>query len=304
MTIIIIIPFLLGWQLPVGADLVILVASLVITGIPHGAIDHVIYQHHHPSTSKGVHFFLAFFVPYLLMLAATLVLWIFFPEGMFWFFLCVSAYHFGQSQLYYVTLPERHLLKAATYLVWGVFVLSNLWYHHWVAQQISIQSLFSWDLSVGGTLHQIVGVTRFISAFLLVVFMAYLIMKKLIKPMMLLQELVVIALLYLLIKYTTMYLAFAIYFGVWHSLRVILTEYYHLNMKSVNNISWASFCKAFIPFSLISFLGIILLFVASHFLQTLVSPFMLFLVFISALTMPHAYVMQEMYARMGHQAKA
>jgi Brp/Blh family beta-carotene 15,15'-monooxygenase len=290
--------------LPAGADLVILVVSLAITGIPHGAIDHVIYQHHHPSKAKGIRFVIAFFVPYLLMLAATLVLWIFFPEAMFWFFLCVSAYHFGQSQLYYISLPERHWIKVATYFVWGVFVLSNLWYHHWVAQQISIQPLFSWDLKVGRTLHQIISITRFVSAGLLAIFMVFLIAKKMMKPMMLLQELLIIALLYLLIKYTTMYLAFAIYFGIWHALRVMLTEYHHLNKKGSAAISVLRFCKAFIPFSLISFAGILLLLVASYFLQSMVSPFMLFLVFISALTMPHAYVMQEMYARMGHQAKA
>ncbi|WP_416438813.1 Brp/Blh family beta-carotene 15,15'-dioxygenase [Phnomibacter sp. MR] len=304
LTMFIVIPFLFGWQMPAGTDLVILVASLAITGIPHGAIDHVIYKHHHPAKAKGAVFLLTFFVPYILMLTATLVMWLFFPTLMFWFFLLVSAYHFGQSQLYYVSLSERHVLKVAVYIVWGVFVLSNLWYHHWVAQQVSIQSLFDWDLSVGSALHQVVNVTRFVSAGLWAVFMIYLIRKKMIKPLMLLQELLVIGLLYLLIKFTTMYLAFAIYFGIWHSLRVILTEYHHLQKQTNDTISLIQFCKAFIPFSLISFGGIVLLFVASYFLESLVSPFMLFLVFISALTMPHAYVMHEMYARMGQKLHA
>jgi hypothetical protein len=45
----------------------------------------------------------------------------------------------------------------------------------------------------------------------------------------------------------------------------------------------------------VSFGGLGLLFWLSNLLESTISPFMLFLVFISALTMPHAFFMEHLY---------
>ena len=295
-TLAVILPLLFGVKWPVGFDLAILLITLALTGIPHGAIDHVVYESNLPQKLLPRQLFFRFFIPYLVVLGLTFLLWLLVPALMFWIFLLISAYHFGQSQLYHISLPEAHPLKWILYVAWGSIVLMLLWLCNWDAQLPMIQSMFrTWDLSKTGLVY---GVCRWIlitCSATTFVLLCYCGLKKLVKLNVLLQELGVLILLFFLIRFSSMYLSFAIYFGLWHSLRVIITEYKYLEKTSKAPITIASFSKAFLPFSLISFVGIGLLLLASNLMSSYVSPFMLFLVFISALTMPHAYVMKQMY---------
>jgi Brp/Blh family beta-carotene 15,15'-monooxygenase len=294
-TLFVIVPYLMGWSLPLGFDTWVLIFSLAITGIPHGAIDHVIFLQNPKDVVKNNNLFKTFFTPYLLMVGLTFALWIFIPAVMFWFFLVVAAYHFGQSQLYYISLPFKSVFKLLIYIVWGTFILSSLWLFHWQEQSIIIQSVFDWNLDVGQTIYQSILYATIISGLGSILLLVLLYFKGNLSLKMLVQEVLVLVLLSLLFYFTTPYVAFAVYFGLWHATRVIITEFSFLKMKKSGNFSVVAFLKSFLPFSLLSFLGLGLLFWVSQILQASISPFMLFLIFISALTMPHAYFMERMY---------
>ncbi len=294
-TLLIIVPILLGSQLPLGFDKVIFLASLILFGIPHGAIDHIIYQHSKAESNNISKSGLSFYVPYILILITTIGFWLLIPALMFWIFLLISAYHFGQSQLYYIKLPEKNFQKWTLYLVWGIFILSNLWFYNWEALQPIILTLFDWNLNFDSFLYFTIKHLSYSSGFSVLILLFYTALDNELKWYMFLQELIVLIILYTLIRTTSVYLSFGIYFGIWHALRVIITEYKHLNHNPTKQVSFKAFCISFIPFSVLSFAGIGLLLLFNYFFHEKISNFMLFLIAISALTMPHALVMQGMY---------
>jgi Brp/Blh family beta-carotene 15,15'-monooxygenase len=211
----------------------------------------------------------------------------------------VAAYHFGQSQLFYISLAKKSKKKTLLYLSWGTFILSSLWFFHWQEQSIIIQSVFDWNLSSSGLLYFIVLFSLIFSGIFTGYLLFYFYRKGVLPVKMLLQEFAVLGLLTAIFSFTPPFIAFAIYFGLWHATRVIFTEYHFLKNENGVSLSIFSFFKSFLPFSLLSFLGLGLLFWFSRLLQASISPFMLFLIFISALTMPHAYFMEKMYQFLG-----
>ena len=86
-----------------------------------------------------------------------------------------------------------------------------------------------------------------------------------------------------------------IYFALWHSLSSINWEIKVFRLEQAQ-FSWRDFVKHAWPFSLISFVGIAILLAAGSFLSTLISPFLLFFIAISVLTLPHMVYMQQFYS--------
>lgn len=302
-TLMVLIPYLSGWALPLDFDIIILLLSLAITGIPHGAIDHVIFLQNQPSAAQNSNLIRSFFVPYLAMIGLTFAFWFLIPEIMFWFFLAVAAYHFGQSQLYYIQFPEKSKGKIILYISWGIFILSSLWVFHWQEQSRIIQSVFSWNLALGGLIYQTIYIAVVISGVVIAAMLISLYRKGMLSGKMLVQEIMVLFLLSMLFYFTSPFMAFAIYFGLWHAARVIITEYFFLKKGNQGSLTLGTFIKSFLPFSLLSFAGLGMLYWVSQIIQASISPFMLFLIFISALTMPHAFFMEKMYKFLGNSLK-
>jgi beta-carotene 15,15'-dioxygenase len=295
-TLFFILVYSLVGPFPIWVDITMLIVSLVITGIPHGAIDHVIYLTKTAEAKKTPSLLKDFFAPYLFLIGLTFLLWILVPEFMFWFFLLVAAYHFGQSQLFYLPENIKPFSKFLIYIVWGIMLLATLWHLHWGSQVGNIASIFSWDLSEKGNLYHIVKYAGSGALIFILLCFVYLWLTKKINMQTAIIELSVAGILILMIKTLPLYIAFAIYFGLWHSTRVIITEFHFLQKASVHKITIPAFVKSFIPFSILSFAGLIFLIGISYLLEAKITPFMLFLIFISALTMPHAFFMEKMYS--------
>jgi Brp/Blh family beta-carotene 15,15'-monooxygenase len=284
--------------LPAWVDIAFLSSCLLFTGIPHGAIDHVIFAQRHQAQPFSL--IRQFFLPYLLLIAATALCWILVPNLMFWVFLGIAAYHFGQSQLYYLPPGKAGFPRGLLYMLWGVFLLSWLWTSHWESQIANLQSLFTWDLAINQPLHQTIIVLRWISVSLVALVIAVLCMQRKISVAAAITELIVLAILVYMVRNLPLYTAFALYFGLWHATRVMCTEYSYLRNARQAPFTVRQFLQQFIPFSVLSIIGLIILVIAGSFWDIRVSPFMLFLIFISALTTPHVWVMEHMY---GHLSK-
>ncbi|MCU0334095.1 MAG: Brp/Blh family beta-carotene 15,15'-dioxygenase [Chitinophagaceae bacterium] len=286
-TLAFLVPSWLGYRLSAGSDVGMMLLLVALFGVPHGAIDHVIYNHTKAQPDRGWQLLRRFFVPYLGLLLAVAAGWLLWADGMFWIFLLTAAFHFGQSQLHTISLAERQPLKWLLYVVWGSLLLSHLWLTHWQSQVPVLSPVFSWNFSQDAALFKLVATVRIASAVLV--------------PL-LLCELLVLGLLLLTIQHCSLYTAFALYFGLWHSLRVIITEYHFLRASAGPAYSWQRFVQSFLPFSLLSFVGLALFFAAQQLFAFSISPFLLFLMFISALTAPHAIIMNGMYAWLPGQA--
>jgi len=103
---------------------------LLLTGIPHGAGDHLIAQkiadRHHFS------FHLRPFIMYYLgSMAAYAVLWYLFPSIAFIIFIGISVFHFGDMEDLSAVNPKQNILHLARTIFLGSGILSFILFSHW-----------------------------------------------------------------------------------------------------------------------------------------------------------------------------
>jgi lycopene beta-cyclase len=113
------VALLYGIQLEQAAQGLLLL-GLMVVGIPHGALDHVL-------ESKGTkaNFSFAFFAKYLGLMGLMLAIWLVYaPLGLV-LFLLYSAWHFGESDF-----KEMGLKASVFSFSWGIYLLGTLLITH------------------------------------------------------------------------------------------------------------------------------------------------------------------------------
>ena len=93
-------------------------------------------------------------------------------------------------------------------------------------------------------------------------------------------------------------LAFALFFSIIHSLRVLKQEYRHLMVLGIVD-SFRSFIKKLIPLTLISLIGIAGLSFFQREGILPVSELVLIMITVSLVTLPHSIVMESFYKERG-----
>ena len=109
---------LLDWQF---LSYSFLVLGLVLVGIPHGAMDHILLQ------GKGVKptFSFGFILSYLLKGALMFFIWWLSPDAGLWLFILYSAWHFGQADF-----EEWGILSKFGAFIWGFWLLTFILTSH------------------------------------------------------------------------------------------------------------------------------------------------------------------------------
>ncbi len=265
---------------------------MIGTGIPHGATDHLVYRTLRQRVGAPLHWG-KFLGGYLLTIAAYGAAWWCFPGLSLLVFLGISAYHFGQSQVLYLRWRPQSILKQLLGLSWGSAVLAGLLLMHLeesAAILSGLVSLPSWLLAmtslqkwatVGGCL------------FFVTVFWVLALWQGAMSLHEWFRELLTLIVLGWAFYVSGLWLGFALYFGFWHSLSSIHAEVLHF--QKTQSYSWKSFARDALPFSLISFVGIVLLGIAGYLFGESVSFIMLFFIAISTLTLPHMVYMDHFY---------
>ena len=211
-------------------------------------------------------------------------------------FFLMSFYHFGQSQFSDINIPEKNTLKKLLYLCWGGSIISGLFYHHY-------------DILIGffsGTSHfaetsTVISFNNLKYFFLIctaiaVVLMILLLLAKTNNKMRFGAELMIFLLLHLAFFTIPPLLAFALYFAIWHSLKVLYQEYVFLSQKR-KRFGLKKFIKELLPFSIVSIVGASLLLYVFSYFEFSISPFFLTIIFLSVLTLPHSIVMDNWYQK-------
>jgi beta-carotene 15,15'-dioxygenase len=257
---------------------------IAVFGIPHGAIDHLLFM---KNTKRSALFFYTF---YLIFILSVVALWIITPTLSLILFLFVSSYHFGQSQFERYPKLSR-AMRARLYFVWGTFVLSafvlfNLQEIHQMANTfpefLVFQFIFDFTLFT---------IATFCSGLLLVyygfVFRKAISVKK---------ELLYLGLILLTFYFQPLLLGFALFFVFNHAAEVMQSEYVFL-AKINRNFTITRFIKTLAPFTILSLIGILLLYILSYFSFISLSLPSILLIVISSLTLPHAIVMEVFYSQ-------
>jgi Brp/Blh family beta-carotene 15,15'-monooxygenase len=292
LTLLCLLPALLSQPLSPSLQLGIFVVLMLLTGLPHGATDHLVFRRLQPNLSARS-FWLRFLLQYLGMIAAYAALWYFLPGISLLLFLLLTFFHFGQSEFFFIRLPESHPYKWALYLSWGALVILSI-LHFNLNESLPILTeilpphgpAIMWWLNHG---HQLLLVLLASSLLLLGLGVAlnYLSLRAA------WQELLIMAVLGVLFWSSGLLLSFAIYFGLWHATKAIYAELQVLRHKQ--SLSIGNFARQALPFTLLSLIGIGILIGLALGLEESFSPFLLFFIAISVLTLPHMSLMAGLY---------
>ena len=264
--------FLVLPNLPQEIQLFIFALIILLVGIPHGGIDHLI---HNPTiTPRGL---ARFILRYLLLMLGYGLMWWFLPLAALIAFLGMSAYHFGQS--HFLEKGKLENKEGLLYLLKGAFFLFLILFGDWSMTQKILSSMISIDLSEEFRLG----------------FLGFLLVSSLIaqgfstQPFGLtdgLDYLILAPILY----FSPLLIGFSVYFGFWHSLPSMLAEYAYLrNIPAFN--SPLKFGKQLLPFSGISLVGITAILVVGLEFLAPNQLYLLFFVLISLISLPHILYM-------------
>ncbi|NEN25424.1 beta-carotene 15,15'-dioxygenase, Brp/Blh family [Cryomorpha ignava] len=283
-----ILPFVFNaGDITLSSQLMICAPFLFFLGIPHGAIDNVLFLRGNQIKNRE------FIGVYLVIIASNIILWMILPSIAYLLFLLLSAYHFGQSQFsHYSDKPS--LFYKALYFFWGVSILSGLVYFN--IGEIQVLMNQQDEFAALSSLHEesIVLYTFLLATCITFVLLVFLSIKNLLDLEALFMETLVIALVLICFYLMPILIGFTLYFVILHSFKVLREEYLFLNSKKVVN-SIGNFVKLVMPFTLLSIGGIALLF-GLIYLNILSIPYgYLLLIVISSITLPHVFVMNRFY---------
>jgi Brp/Blh family beta-carotene 15,15'-monooxygenase len=263
---------------------------IILLGIPHGAIDHIIFLEDN-NTAKPIHFYSFYFG----LMGLYLFAWALFPMFSLILFLILSSYHFGQSQFSDLA-SNRSLNNHILHFAWGASILSGLTFYH--INDIHALSSLSSDLYF---LPVIFNKTAFPflllgSSFIFLFALVLLKLKKQISTERLFFEIYLFVLIHICFYILPLIIGFTLYFVILHSFKVLSEEFNYLKQKR-KDFTFHSFVKMLIPFSLISILGGVTIMLCAHFSVFEISNVLLAFVLISVLTLPHSIVMDNFYQK-------
>ncbi len=277
--------------LPFTAQLVFCAGLLLVAGIPHGALDHLIEQEH--STRKNQPFSMpAFLVKYLLMIAVYGTGWLMFPVVSLVLFLLISAWHFGETDLENTPDNTYWLL---TRLVEGGLVLAFILLTHAAETtpilarivQYDAHTMEFWHRAASQSGELLRGWATLLIVLVMLAFGQY--------PMHIngwrLGRLGVI----LLLTYCLPLLpAFMLYFGGWHALSSFGTIRSYLQQSTGTRGSIWKLWRKSMPLTIIAFGFLLVCTGVWYSYATYLDPIPCLFILLSLITLPHIQVMHQL----------
>jgi len=277
------IPYL--FPLSESIQQIIFLASIIVSGIPHGSLDYHVEKHTLQNsridlTLKG------FLIGYLFKMAAYALSWFVLPSAALLVFIGLTAYHFGEIDW---PAHKRSRTDAFLYSLYGLQLISFIIIKNietaapilelLVRDALAAELWIAWGTTV---LPYLMG--SIVLSFILLILghqqLGW-------KGEMLVQFLVQSIFLFAIIYFLPLYLSFAFYFGVWHSFLSFNLVRKQLSLSN-DSRGWFKLAKLALPFTALAWLGILVL----VFIQ-LSSAWLLFsnlLIIIAVLTLPHNLV--------------
>lgn len=265
--------------------------SMLLIGIPHGAIDHIVSSRLYNLEGK-LSDQLKFYIPYLLLMLAMALIWILSGLAGFIIFVLITMYHFGQADLEHLKMPDgtRWVLTISR----GIMILSLI---------IFVNISYTFPIIQQATGLHIIDINWLLkNSTILGIFLALQHPAILLIPMYRIRtdqdyswwypvadSLVILALFAL----NDPIVGFSVYFALWHSMG------HFLEMKKFfrnigESLSLWKFYKLAAPFTLISLAGLAFIYVLNEALGMEEQMVTLLFILISVLTLPHVMVVQKM----------
>ncbi|NND95661.1 MAG: beta-carotene 15,15'-dioxygenase, Brp/Blh family [Flavobacteriales bacterium] len=260
---------------------------IALVGIPHGALDHILYKRNSKSSTL---YFYSFYLGCMIVFVCS---WIFLPLLSLTLFILISAYHFGQSQFSDVRFRADHMHKVL-YLSWGMTILSSLFYFNVNELEVLLSS-YSDTIALKSFFKESVQLSvLIISGLSTSILLIRANAKKYISVRRFNQELIILFMILFAFVMLPLVIGFTLFFCIIHSMKVLGEEFTHVR-KLYDIRSVLSFIKLLTPFTLLSLFGIAIIFYLQQKGFLGLSEFMLVMILVSMVTLPHSIVMEGFY---------
>lgn len=261
--------------------------GLILVGIPHGSLDHIITE---KTGDAGSFSLVRFLVMYLLTMLVYALFWVWLPALSLLFFLLMSAWHFGETDLEESRVSQQLFARLAQ-LIYGSLLLFGLLANDPDQTVAILASLLGESAVLAGFLNltEAYPWLRFTEFYALALRIA--LVRSDIFDQLRLGLVLAIALFLPLLE------GFLLYFchhHAWVNLLRVKERLYEEGPAGLKNM-----IRDMMPFSLISVFGIIILVASSPLWLSQVNPVLLFFILISVLTLPHAGIMSRFYLKEG-----
>jgi beta-carotene 15,15'-dioxygenase len=292
---------LVFWQLltgvlPPSVQIVFFAVFILLTGIPHGAIDHLVEER--TAEKQGKSFDLIVFIAkYLLIMAFYGLMWYVLSSVSLLFFLLISAWHFGETD---IEKAPNTTVWNITRFAFGNFVLLFILLCH-VEETTPILERISQNNSAVMYIWYCLNAFKIPLLISILFFVFILFYFAHIKASITINKIRYgrLFLILILTYFLPLLPAFALYFGGWHALCSFNSIHHYISENNVDKEYLSPFLilKTWTKTLLFSFLAIIFLSFATwywlHFLQTW-DPLPMLFIFLSLITLPHLNVMHKM----------
>jgi beta-carotene 15,15'-dioxygenase len=259
---------------------------ILLVGIPHGAIDHVLFF-----KKRKISQF-RFYTVYLGLIVAFFAMWHFSTIYSLIFFLIISAFHFGESQ--FSDIQVKSILKNLFFFLWGLSLLSTLIFYN--LDELNKITLFFDDtvslehIYKNNNISSLFYLTNISTILLMIIFVPI----KKIKIERFFSELFLLFLIHITFFLFPFIIGFTLYFVVLHSLKVMNDEFmFFKNENPAFNIK--EFIILLAPYSLLSIFFTTILLLLAQYNYIPYSVPLLSIMIISVITLPHAIVMNIFY---------
>jgi len=273
-----------------SAALWVVVLSVLVIGIPHGAIDHIMAAELY-DLNQTLKDHLLFYASYLLVMIVIGVLWIFLPEAGMALFLIISIYHFGQADMEEFLIRHepfnRLFYFARGFLIIGLIIFSDpLTTYPIMADAMRIDTIVFSGFMPAATFS-----LWFIISVYFIISTAAVLTNRIEDASTFIVDSLLLTF-FLLV--TGPLIGFAVYFALWHSAGHIneMREFFEGRGKS---LSVGKFYKKATPFTIVSIIGLALLLYINVQLNLENQFLSLMFILISVLTLPHMLIVEKMY---------
>jgi len=268
---------------------------IIITGIPHGALDHEVAKQS-STLNNQVFSPKKFHARYLSSMLLYGVVWYLFPTLSFYLFLLISAFHFGETDLP-IDSPKSTLMGVLLQVSYGILILFIILFVHINTVVPIIQKINIFSPALINYLQKeyipLLAISSSFCFFILTLIASYIINKKNIADVKHLFALIIFVFISALIL--PLPLCFIIYFGLWHSVTSLENIRQHLSKTKNEILTWKSLMIKCIPLTAISLVGLFSVILFLDLDNNINLVIMGLFIGISILTLPHQEVMSKMY---------
>ncbi|MDX1639137.1 MAG: Brp/Blh family beta-carotene 15,15'-dioxygenase [Balneolaceae bacterium] len=287
---------ILQWISPETVELLrypVLAIVVLFIGIPHGSLDHYVTARLYdlPFTIAGQ---LGFYLYYLVMVLLMSGIWLYNDLLGFLFFSVISMYHFGQADLRHLNIPRR--FKAGLYLsrgtmILGLIVFSHIDYTAPVLAEITSRPILESPFVFAN--HKLLAFAAFIQYLLFQGILLLVYSRQISTPVYYtMGDALLVSSLFLLVDPI---LAFAVYFGAWHSLGHF-REMHDFFRSTGPPMSMLELGVKATPFTLLTLIGLWIIYRSNEAFGLELEMVSLFFILISVLTLPHMLIVETMFS--------